>query len=288
MDLDHRILAQQRAEHTEHHIYRRLAALSNDEKNRRVLEAASRDELHHYHVWRTITGRDVAPQGWRVALYVALARLFGLSFALKLMEGGEDRAQTFYREVASHYPQVAAIGEDEKRHERALVDLLHDERLAYAGAVVLGLSDALVELTGTLAGLTLAFAHASLIAMTGLIVGIAAALSMAASGYLAAHEETGERDTDPLKSAVYIGVAYLITVAILIAPYFLLADVIAALCTMLLLSVLIIAAYTFYIAVARGVAFGPRFGRMTAISLGVALISFAIGWGVKHLIGIDL
>jgi len=287
MDLRQRIRRQQRSEITEHHIYGRLAALSTDEKNRRVLETVSRDELRHYEVWRTITGEDVAPQRWRVAWYVLLARVFGLSFALKLMEGGEESAQVFYREVVKQYPQVASIGEDEKRHEKAVVDLLHDERLAYAGAIVLGLNDALVELTGTLAGLTLAFANGSLIAVTGLIMGLAASMSMASSGYLSAQEEESD-GTDPLKSAIYTGVAYLITVLILVAPYFLIDGVFAALGTMLALSVLIIAAYTFYVSVAKEVAFGPRFAKMALISVSVAAISFGIGWLLKTLVGVDV
>lgn len=287
MELERRVLAQQRAEHTEHHIYSRLAALSGDERNRRILETVARDEYRHYEVWRSITGRDVAPVRWLVVYYVILARLFGLSFALKLMEGGEDRAQTFYREVAPKYPQVAAIGEDEKRHEKAVVGLLNDERLAYAGAIVLGLNDALVELTGTLAGLTLAFANSSLIAVTGLIMGVAASLSMASSGYLSAQEGDAEA-ANPLKSAIYTGVAYLITVLILIAPYFLLDGVFTALATMLALSVLIIAGYTFYVSVAKEVAFGPRFTRMAAISVGVAAISFGIGWLLKRVVGVEV
>ena len=51
--------------------------------------------------------------------------------------------------------------------------------------MVLGLNDALVELTGTLAGLTFALANARLVALAGIITGIAATLSMAASNYLA-------------------------------------------------------------------------------------------------------
>ncbi|MGE0082405.1 MAG: VIT1/CCC1 transporter family protein [Thiohalomonadaceae bacterium] len=287
MGLQSRALRMQRAEHTEHHIYRSLAALSDDERNRQVLETVARDEYRHYEVWRSITGRDVAPQAWKIRAYVLLARVFGLSFALKLMEGGEDRAQAFYKEVVVQYPQVAAIGEDEKRHEKALVTLLKDERLSYAGAIVLGLNDALVELTGTLAGLTLAFANSSLIAVTGLIMGIAASLSMASSGYLSAQE--GEEDgTDPLKSALYTGVAYLATVLVLVAPYFVTDSVFTALGVMLVLSVLIIAAYTFYISVAKEVAFAPRFGKMAVISVGVAVISFGIGWLLKTVIGVDV
>lgn len=287
MDLLSRALQMQRTEHTEHHIYRRLAALSDDERNRQILETVARDELRHYEVWRSITGRDVAPQAWKVHLYVMLARVFGLSFALKLMEGGEDRAQAFYKEVVTQYPQVAAIGEDEKRHEKALVTLLKDERLSYAGAIVLGLNDALVELTGTLAGLTLAFANSAIIAVTGLIMGIAASLSMASSGYLSAQE--GDDDgTDPLKSALYTGVAYLVTVLVLITPYVIADNVFVALGAMLGLSVLIIAGYTFYISVAKEVAFAPRFAKMAVISVGVAVISFGIGWLLKTVVGVDV
>lgn len=286
MTADPRILAQQRAEITECHIYHRLATLATAGQNRAILERVGDDERRHYEVWRSITGVEVAPSRWRVVFYLLLARLLGLSFALKLMEGGEGRAREFYREMVANYPQVASIGADEKRHEKTLVGLLQDERLAYAGAIVLGLNDALVELTGTLAGLTLAFRDGSLIATTGLIMGIAAALSMASSGYLSAQEED-KGDTDPLKSAINTGVAYLITVVLLVGPYFLFEGVFTALSVMLTFTVLIIAAYTFYISVAKEVPFRPRFLRMALISLGVAAISFGIGWVLQHFTGIE-
>ncbi len=283
---DPRILAQQRAEITEHHIYSKLACQAQGE-NRAVLEQVAADELMHYDIWRSITGVEVEPDRLRIFWYGVLARLFGLAFALKLMEGGETKAQLFYREMAARYPQVVSIGADEKRHEKDLVTQLHDERLAYAGAIVLGLNDALVELTGTLAGLTLAFRNGELIAVTGLIMGVAAALSMAASGYLSAQE--GEQEAmDPIKSAIYTGVAYIITVAILVAPYFLFSEVFVALTVMLICTVFIIAGYTFYISVAKEVSFLGRFLRMALISLGVAVISFGIGWLLKAVVGVDV
>lgn len=122
-----------------------------------------------------------------------LARVLGLSFALKLMEGGEEDAQEFYTEVSKKYPKVKKIEKDEEKHERKLIRILKDERLDYAGSIVLGLNDALVELTGTLAGLTFAFGNSRIIAVTGLIMGVAAALSMAASGYLSSREEDVEK-----------------------------------------------------------------------------------------------
>ena len=54
-------------------------------------------------------------------------------------------------------PSAKEIVEDEDKHEQELIDLIDEERLRYVGSIVLGLNDALVELTGALAGLHLLF-----------------------------------------------------------------------------------------------------------------------------------
>ena len=88
-------------------------------------------------------------------------------------------------------PIAQHIAEEEEEHEKELIGLIDEERMKYTGAMVRGLSDALVELTGTLAGLTLSLLNTRLIAMVGLIIGIAASLSMAGSEYLATKSEEG-------------------------------------------------------------------------------------------------
>lgn len=108
----------------------------------------------------------------------------GFTFAAKLLEKGEAEAPALYGEAARRLPEAASILADEDLHEEELLEMLDEERLRYASSVVLGLNDALVELTGALAGLTLALRNVQLIALSGLITGIAAAFSMAASEYL--------------------------------------------------------------------------------------------------------
>ena len=76
------------------------------------------------------------------------------------------------------------------------------EPYRYTGSIVLGLNDALVELTGALAGLTLALQDTKLIALTGSITGIAAALSMGASEYLSTKSE--DVDRSPVKASTPI------------------------------------------------------------------------------------
>ncbi len=281
-------LSQQKAEITEYQVYARLSDLCGDEKNKAILKDISNDELRHYHTWKNITHREVSPDRRKVFWYVLLARLFGLSFALKLMESGEVHAQAFYEEAAKEHPEVSRIAQDEEAHEKELLGILNDKRLAYVGAIVLGLNDALVELTGTLVGLSFAFSDNLVIGVTGLIMGIAAALSMAASGYLASQEEEEKEDVNAVTAAVYTGVAYLITVALLVFPYFIVTSPKAAMGIMLVMTLLIIAGYNYYISVAKTVNFKKRFLTMALISVGVAAISFGIGYLSKTWLGVSI
>ena len=165
--------------------------------------------------------------------------------------------------------------------------MLDEERLRYVGSMVLGLNDALVELTGSLAGFTFALQNTRLIALSGLIIGISATFSMASSEFLAARSEGR---SDALKSCTYTGIAYLITVVLLIAPYLLLgsSQYIAALVCMLAIVVLIIAGFTYYTSVAQNQPFKSRFLEMALISIGVAVVSFVVGELAKNLLGVEV
>ena len=165
--------------------------------------------------------------------------------------------------------------------------MLDEERLQYVGSMVLGLNDALVELTGSLAGFTFAMQNTRLIALSGLIIGISATFSMASSEFLAARSEG--RD-DALKSCTYTGIAYLITVILLIAPYLIFSNeqFLLALICMLLVVVLIIAGFTYYTSVAQDQPFKSRFLEMAIISISVAVISFFVGVLAKKFLGVDL
>ena len=153
--------------------------------------------------------------------------------------------------------------------------------------MVLGLNDALVELTGSLAGFTFAMQNTSLIALSGLIIGISATFSMASSEFLAARSEGR---TDAFKSCTYTGIAYLLTVVALVTPYLLLGNeyYLVALACMLGIVILIIAGFTYYTSVAMDQPFKSRFMEMAGISISVAVLSFVVGILAKHFLGVDL
>ena len=134
------------------------------------------------------------------------------------MERGENGAQKTYGSM-NLIPEAATIMDEEHMHEQQLIGMIDEEHLSYMGSVVLGLNDALVELTGVLAGLTLALGDPKLIALTGTVTGIAAALSMASSEYLSTKSE--ETDKSAGKASFYTGLAYIFTVVILIMPFLL-------------------------------------------------------------------
>jgi VIT1/CCC1 family predicted Fe2+/Mn2+ transporter len=143
-----------------------------------------------------------------------------------------------------------------------------------------------VELTGALAGFTLALQNTKLIALTGLITGVAAALSMAASEYLSTRSE--ETTKSPVRASVYTGIAYIATVFVLILPYLTLNNYYVCLACTLLAAVVIIGFFNYYVSVAKDEPFKRRFLEMAGLSLGVATLSFFIGFAVRSFLGVDV
>jgi len=280
------LLEYQLDEITEYHIYRRLAQAIKVPENRRILERIADDELRHYHQWESYTQQEVKPERLKVWWYYWISRIFGFTFGIKLMERGEQSAQESYDHLKQWIPEAESIAREENTHEEALIDLLDEEKLRYAGSMVLGLNDALVELTGALAGLTLAFQNTRLIALSGTITGIAAALSMGASEYLSTKSE--KTDKNPLKASLYTGAAYIVTVVLLILPYLLLQNYYVALAVTLAVGVGIIAVFNYYIAIAKDEPFKRRFLEMAGLSLGVATLSFVIGLIVREVFGVEI
>ena len=277
----------QQNELTESVIYEKIAKFAKGEENREVLRRLSREEHAHYEIWKKYTGKTMRPQRVKVLKYSLIARILGFTFAVKLMERGEEYAQDEYQLLAEEVEESTAIRQQEEEHETALLAMLDEESLHYVGSMVLGLSDALVELTGSLAGFTFALQNTRLIALSGLIIGISATFSMASSEFLAARSEGR---TDAMKSCTYTGLAYLITVVLLIAPYLIFDNsaYLLALVCMLLIVVLIIAGFTYYTSVAQDQPFGSRFWEMALISISVAVVSFVVGILAKRFLGIDI
>lgn len=277
----------QKDEATASKLYGFFAKRIKDSKNKSVLEQISRDEASHALIWKQYTQKEVRPSYIKFVWYAFLTYLLGYTFVIKLMENGEYAGVEELNAVKNQIPEVEHIIAQEEKHEKELINMLDEERLNYVGAMVLGLNDALVELTGTIAGLTFVLANTRLTALAGVITGIAATLSMAASNYLA---ERAEGNPKALKASIYTGIAYLFTVILLVFPYLMLPPnmYLFALLGMICIAIFIIFGFNYYIAVVRSEKFLPKFIEMAGISLSVAFISFLIGILAKKIFNIDV
>lgn len=286
--MDHKtlksILKIQKNEITEYYIYNKLANLIKNESNSKILKKIAEAEKAHYSFWKEKTKKNVKPNKFKIIKTVILTKILGLTFVLKRMEKNEGTASKNYSLLQKEFPEVTKISNEEVEHEKNLLNMLDEEKLQYVGSIVLGLNDALVELTGALAGFTLALKDTRVISLAGLVTGISAALSMAASDYLSSK---AEGDKKAAKSALYTGVAYLITVILMILPYLLLNNNFLSLAFTLSIVILIIFFFNYYISVAKDYDFKKRFIEMAFISLGVAGLSFGLGWILKIFFGIE-
>lgn len=284
-----RLIRLQRMERTEMEVYRRLANREKNDENKNLLQKISIQENNHYNLLKEKTGEDVDYSKFRVYFHVITSIFLGLTFSLKLMEKTEQNAAQEYRDLG--YDDIA---EEEDEHEKELLSLLEEDALNYLSSIILGLSDALVELTGALAGLTFAFQELRVVALAGLVTGISASFSMAASEFLATKEENSNRS--PIKAALFTGSAYIITVFLLVIPYLLLTDNseiifglephIQALIITFIIGLLIIALFNFYVSVAQDKSFNRRFIEMVIILLIVTMISFLIGLILRESFGL--
>lgn len=274
----------QEQEITGHYIYRAIANQQKGE-NRDLLNKIAEDEIKHYNWLKKLSGNDIKPNQFRIFRFRMIAAILGPTFAIKLLEKDEEKAQAGYAQL-DELPQIKQIMADEEVHEHELIDMISEEKLNYMGSVVLGLNDALVELTGALAGLTFALQNPKLIALTGSITGIAAAFSMAASEYLSTKsEDTGKH---ALKASWYTGLAYITTVILLILPFLTIENIYLSLGITLTTAVAIIAGFNYYYAVVKDEKFGTRFTEMVILSGSVAALSFGVGWLLRHFFNIDL
>lgn len=282
-----RILHFQEDEITGSILYEYIAKRQKNDDNKAVLLEIAREERRHYEIWKAYTGREVAPNRVKIALLRMTSFILGDTFTIKFFEAAENFSINELEAIVQEIPEARSIVDEEEEHEALLLAMVDEERLHYIGAMVLGLNDALVELTGTIAGLTFALANTHLVALAAIITGVSATLSMAASNYLA---ERADGNKNAWKSSLFTGLAYLITVALMVMPYLVLPNslYVVAFAAMLVVVVLIIGLFNYYISVVQNEPFLRRFGEMAVISLGVAAISFGIGLLAKGLLGLDI
>ena len=281
------LIKAQKNEITESIIYDKLSKTIKTENEKQIFKDLSLSELWHYNLWKSYTQTDVEPNNLKVWYFVFITRFLWLSFGIKLMENWEWTSQVNYKELINEIPEISDVIKAEEEHEAKLIWLINDNKLKYLSSIVLGLNDALVEITWALAWLSMTLQNPKIVWISGLIIGISAAISMASSEYLSSKSEDND-EISPKKAAVYTWIAYIFTVIALVLPFLFNLGIYLALALSLGTAILIIALFNYYISVAKNESFKARFLEMAWISIWVAIFSFLLWLVVNNVFWISI
>jgi VIT1/CCC1 family predicted Fe2+/Mn2+ transporter len=268
---------------TEHVVYHKLALMEKNPGNRAALERLSAQEKTHYEFWQSLLPASEA-QRIRARWFTVwglwfLRATLGVTFMTKFLETHESGAVEKYEGIMSSIPEshktrFLQVIEDEKSHERALIGQLKEKRVAYMGFIVLGLADAIVEITGVHAGF-LGVTGSTLIAgVAGVIVGFSAAISMGSASYLQAKQDT---EKSALLSGFLTWISYFCSVILLALPYFLIRMMLPAFITSTSVGILLVAGFTFYGAIVFDRKFWREFAETVGLMLATALATYLLG-----------
>ncbi|HVY67961.1 MAG TPA: VIT1/CCC1 family protein [Patescibacteria group bacterium] len=269
-----------RNELTEHIVYGKLARREKKQENREILERLSREEKSHYEFWQSLTSEPVRPYALSAYGIPLLRTILGVTFTIKLLELHEENSAAVYQGQTlplipeSHRQRFLAIIEDEKSHERSLISQVQEKRIEYISFIALGLADAIVEITGVHAGFLGVTGTPLIAGVSGIIVGFAAAISMASAAYIQAKHDLQK---SALVSAVTTGVSYLASVVVLALPYFFIHEMYRAFAVSTVFGILLLAAFTFYGAVVFERKFWRELSESTALMLITAVATFLLG-----------
>ncbi len=274
-----------RASLMHYHIYDTLSSHEHDERLRDLMTELARITKDEFAFWgrKGMVRGDEARHSIFPFGYVILRRLLGVTMTTHLIINRE-------RARLSHFEAYCAdcLDLDERKaveamitRSLALVPADKDPQFRFFSYIVLGFNDALIELTGALVGFSLALREPKIVIVAGLVTGITAAASISASAYLEAEHESGR---DPHRAAFYSGMSYLGVGALLVAPFIITGSVFWGTAIMLVTALLLVFVLALYSSVILGKSYLHQVRQILALSLGVAFISFSVGYLLNHLV----
>lgn len=272
-------------EWSDHTLYERLSkTVKSDSPFSEVLQTLAATEHKHFEFWRKyVPGEEPRLDKLKLYWVLFLRRFLGLTFATRYLDRHEESVVKEYQGLARMIPDtdMAAFDDmvaDEREHEKAFAMKVESAAVRYISFVVLGLADALVEISGIHAGSLGFYDKTEIAGLAGVIAGAAASLAMASAAF--AQAKQGEFKGSARLSAVYTGLSYFVTAIILATPYFLTSDMVYALSTSLSLAVVILAVTTWYSIVIQGKTFSRDFAEILAILFGTTAALYFFGYVV--------
>jgi len=277
-------------EYIDHVVYSKLAVLEKNEERKKILMKLASQEKEHLQFWASLGGNysnDLMTK-LRINLVIFLKYLFGLTFAIKFMERNEKKVISEYKKAleileGENKNKLERIINDEVEHENYWISQIKERTVTYIGFIILGLADAIIEITGVHAGFLGVTASTIVAGIAGLVVGVSASIAMASAAYLQAQQ--GELG-NPRLSAIYTGITYIMTAVALAVPYFLTHIMLLAFISSLIVALALLAFFNFYSAVISDREFIRDYLFNSGLILLTAFVSFFFGMFLGEVFGI--
>ena len=300
-----------RDELSDYALYESTERHEKDPVLKKLVGKLKKTELRHAMVWAGLLGiRDVRSLGMplsirmKVGFYVLVRRFMGIAFVTKLLERHESEGLNGYKLLAegegfspAALRKIRSIIKDEEEHEKVLLmqTQKHEAMLNYTRSIVFGMNDGLVEILAVIAGVAMVATTSFVVALTGIIVGIAGTLSMAAGAYISsksekvvehALEKERAMPTSPRKEAYYTGIFYFVGALIATYPFILGISGYAGIAVSVVSVSAVLAIASALIAVMSDTGIRTRVLEMISISLGTAFATALIGFVVRTVFGV--
>jgi len=278
-------------EYVDHMVYFKLANYEKSEERKEILNKLAMQEKGHMEFWAKQIGNNLKIRStlrFKIYFMIFLRYLFGLTFAIKFLERNEKRVISEYKKALANMDgenrsRLEEIIKDETEHEDYWISQIKEGSVRYIGFIVLGLADAIVEITGVHAGFLGVTASTIVAGIAGLVVGVSASIAMAAAAYLQAKEGN---IGNPRLSAVYTGISYILAAVALAAPYFLTHIMWIAFMASLIVALSLLAYFTFYSAVLSERVFTRDYLLNSGLVMLSAFVSFFFGEFLGQYFGI--
>ncbi|MEM3675716.1 MAG: VIT1/CCC1 family protein [Thermoplasmataceae archaeon] len=307
-------LAFYRDELTDRDFYVRLSEKINDTWLSENLRRLSTIEEKHASFWEDdlkklgVETSGVHPRRLKTMFLLFFSRILGVGLTVKILEHGEIETVAEYRKYAeeSHEDvefkqKLEGIISDEVEHESVFDSTIDRTRedIETNRELIYGISDGLVEVLASLAGLSAIITDHFLIALGGIVVGVSGAMSMSLGAYLSRNSETlfhlaeirkrsilhnedeKKEEVEKIrskssKSAVNTGLSYILGAVIPILPFLALQRVEA-----LILSVILVGLSqglaTAIVAISMGIPILKESTKASFLALMVAFASYLVG-----------
>jgi len=280
-------------EYMDYLVYSELAK-SNKGKNHefsKIFSDLAITEKKHWDFWKKYSAsKEPRTSKWGARLIVLISLLFGTTFAIKFLEKHEAGSIKKYRAVAHLIPEedktfFANMIIEEEKHEHDFRNDIQSSYIKYISFVILGLADAIVEISGIHAGSLGIYDSTRLTGFAGIIAGAAASIAMASAAYAQAKQGfSGSASV----SAAFTGVSYFVSAVVLATPYFLTENMITAVSASITFAVIILAVTNYYNSVISEKSFIRDFAEMVGITFGATIALYVLGQLIRSYFGITV